>query len=335
MKIPLKQKPGCCRNLRRPQRRTALTLCIAAACEDEKHRDRVVIGTDWMATGEIQAGADIQDKLYWVNDDIAVLVSGVVTRAVERRDAYRSALAAMKDRKEKLTFKNIRKFIKAGPRLLKKEIADEVVTFATGLDNLEVFRKAYKNGEIPDAVATGVFQAIEQKNLECEVIIVAFVDKFPYIFIVESSGHVEERDNFALIGEGTYVAEAALYFRKHESSHPLAVALYSVWEALYMASRRVGTVSKTHSIDILIPPGESGAHSTVYTLTNSGFKFMKKLFKDQFGVRRITRFPDLPDGCVKQWKEEKKKKAKAKAKAAKAKKRAKVLSASSSSEEEQ
>lgn len=329
MKISLKQKPGCCRNLRQPQRRTALTLCIAAACEDEKGRDRVVIGTDWMATGEIEAGADIQDKLYWISDDIAVLVSGVVTRAVELRDAYRIALAGMKDQGKKLTFKNIRKFIKAGPRLLKKDIADEVVVFATGLDDFETFRKAFKNGEIPGPVATGVFQAIERKDLECEVIIVAFVDKEPYIFIVERSGHVEERDNFALIGEGTYVAEAALYFRKHESSDPLSVTLYNVWEALYMASRRVGTVSKTHSIDILIPPGESGTHSTVYTLTNSGFKFMKKLFKDQFGVRRITKFPDVPDGCVRQWKSEKKR-----AKAAKAKKRAKVLSASSSSESE-
>ena len=308
-----------------------MTLCVAAACQDEKGRNRVVIGTDWMATGEIEAGADIQDKLYWINDDIAVLVSGVVTRAVELRDAYRIALADMKDRGENLTFKNIRKFIKAGPRLLKKDIADEVVVFATGLDDFATFRKAFKNGEIPAPVATGVFQAIESKDLECEVIIVAFVGKEPYIFIVERNGHVEERDNFALIGEGTYVAEAALYFRKHESSDSLAVAIYNVWEALYMASRRVGTVSKTHSIDILIPPGESGTHSTVYTLTNSGFKFMKKLFRDQFGVRRITKFPDFPDGCVKQWREEKKK---AKTKAAKAKKRSKVLSESSSSEDE-
>jgi 20S proteasome alpha/beta subunit len=331
MKMPLKQEPGCCRIMRRSPRRIALTLCIAAACQDEKGRDRVVIGTDWMATGEIAAGADIQDKLYWVNDDIAVLVSGLVTRAVELRDAYRSELETMKAKKEKLNYRNIRRFIKAGPRLLKRDIAEEVVAFATGLSYAE-FRKAIKTGEMTRDVANGVFRAIEEKNLECEVIIVAFVDKFPYIFIVERSGHVEERDNFALVGEGTYVAEAMLYFRKHESSDPAAVAIYNVWEALYMAARRVGTVSKTHSIDILIPPGERGTHSTVYTLTNTGFKFMKKLFQDQFGVRRITKFPDLPDGCVKQWKTEKKKK---KTKSAQAKKRSKVLSASASSEEEQ
>lgn len=329
MKPPLKPTPGCVPNSHlTPQRRTTLTLCIAAACEDHKGRDRVVIGTDWMATGEISAGADIQDKLYWINNDIAVLVSGLVTRAVELRDAYRAELELMKAKKEKLSYRNIRRFIKTGPRLLKKDIAEEVVTFATGLSYAE-FRKAIKTGELTRDVATGVFRAIEAKDLECEVIIVAFVDKFPYIFVVERSGHVEERDNFALVGEGTYVAEAMLYFRKHESSDPVSVALYNVWEALHMASKRVRTVSRTHSIDILVPPGELGTHSTVFTLTNSGFKFMKKLFQDKFGAKRITEFPGLPSRCVKQWKSEKKK-----TKASQTKKRSKVLSKSSSSEDE-
>jgi len=173
-----------------------------------------------MATGEIAAGADIQDKLYWVNDDIAVLVSGVVTRAVELRDAYRSELESMRAKSTKLNYRNLRGFIKAGPRLLKKDIAEEVVVFATGLSYAE-FRNAIKTGEMTRDAANGVFRAIEAKDLECEVIIVAFVDKAPYIFQVERSGHVEERDNFALVGEGTYVAEAMLYFRKHESSDPL------------------------------------------------------------------------------------------------------------------
>jgi hypothetical protein len=123
-----------------------------------------------MATGEIAAGADIQDKLYWVNDDIAVLISGLVTRAVELRDAYRSELDLMKSKGTKLNHRNIRRFIKAGPRLLKKDIAEEVVVFATGLSYVE-FRRAIKTGEITRDVANGVFRAIEAKDLECEVII--------------------------------------------------------------------------------------------------------------------------------------------------------------------
>ena len=314
MKPPLPQKPGCRRNPPiRLARRTPLTLCIAAACRDHKKRDRVIIGADWMATGDISAGADIQDKLYWVNDDIAVLVSGVVTRAVELRDAYRAALESMKENHEKLTYRNIRRFIKAGPRLLKKDIAEEVVIFATGLTYAE-FRKAIQTGEMTREAANGVFSAIEKKDLECEVIIVAFVDKTPYIFQVDRGGSVEERDNFALIGEGTYVAEFMLYFRKHQLSDPAAIAIYHVWEALFMASKRVGTVSKTHSIDVLVPPGERSTHVAVYDLTNAGFKFMKKQFDSSFGIRKITHFPDLPENSVKGLYVKKKPKPKAKKK---------------------
>ncbi len=275
-----------------------MTLCIAAACQDQKGRDRVVIGTDWMVSGEIAAGADIQDKLYWVNDDIAVLVSGVVTRAVELRDAYRDELDAMKSRNEKLTHRNIRRFIKAGPRLMKKDMAEEVVTFSTGMSYVE-FRKAIQSSQMTRETANGVFRAIEQKDLDCEVIVVAFVEKEPYIFQVEQSGHVDERDNFALVGEGTYVAEAMLYFRKHESTDNAAVAIYHVWEALHIASKRVGAVSKTHSINILIPPSERGTHVAVYELTDAGFKFMKKQFDGKFGIRKIEQFPDVPKECFK------------------------------------
>lgn len=47
-----------------------MTLCVAAACQD-RGKSRVIIGTDWKASIEI-ATADIQDKLYWVTDNVPV-----------------------------------------------------------------------------------------------------------------------------------------------------------------------------------------------------------------------------------------------------------------------
>ena len=58
-----------------------MTLCVAAACT-EKDKERVVIGTYWRIEGAIAAGAEIQDKLYWINDYIFVLVSGRVSLAL-------------------------------------------------------------------------------------------------------------------------------------------------------------------------------------------------------------------------------------------------------------
>src|SRR5271170_6929563 len=116
MRRLVNQRPGCLRSVPRlPRRRKALTLCIAAACRDGK-KDRIVIGTDWRVSGAISAGADIQDKLLWVNDDILMLLSGEVTRARQLRDCYREVLARMsaKEPPEPLTHLNIRNFISAG-----------------------------------------------------------------------------------------------------------------------------------------------------------------------------------------------------------------------------
>ena len=277
-----------------------MTLCIAAACQD-RGRERVVIGTDWRVTGEISAGADIQDKLYWINDDMAMLVSGSVTRAVELRDTYRVVLERMKAREkpEEIDRLNIRRFIKTGAKLFKKELADEVATFATGLSYKDM-REAVAKKEIPKAVSVPVFQHIEKQDFECDVIIVAFIGDLEFIFQIEKSGHIEECDNFAIVGEGAYVAQAFMYLRKHDSEDRVDLTLYHVYEAMEMASRCVGSVGKEHSIDVLYPPNEDKREPGVTgdELTSSGFGFMRRRFKD-YGIRTISRFPRLPKGALK------------------------------------
>lgn len=64
-----------------------MTLCIAAACQD-RGRPRLVIGTDWKVASGI-ATAEIQDKLFWITDNIPVLIAGTISRAVELKDTYR------------------------------------------------------------------------------------------------------------------------------------------------------------------------------------------------------------------------------------------------------
>jgi hypothetical protein len=62
---------------------------------------------------EMAAGADIQDKLYWVNDDMPMLVSGDVTRSIELRDAYKVLLDSWgkENPPKRVTRANIRSFV--------------------------------------------------------------------------------------------------------------------------------------------------------------------------------------------------------------------------------
>ena len=277
-----------------------MTLCIAAACMDE-NKERIIIGTDWRVEGEISAGADIQDKLYWVNDDIPILISGNVTRSIELRDSYRTILESWKAENppKKITYRNIRGFIKAGARLFKRELANEVATFASGLSYKEM-REAVAKKEIPATVSVSIYRKIERVDFECDVIVIAFVDGNQYIFQIERSGHFEECDSFAVVGEGAYVAQAALYLREHDSDDSLDKTLYDVFEAMRLASRCVGSVSKKmHTIIVLYPPKKRGDGVTADFLTSKGFKFLRTLYKEKFGMRSINKFPTIPPKSLK------------------------------------
>jgi hypothetical protein len=136
---------------------------------------------------------------------------------------------------QQLDVGSIRRFIKAGVKLFKKELADEVVTFASGLTYAE-FRQAVSRKEIPQSVSVPIFQAVEKRDMECDVIIIAFVQGATYIFQVNKDGHVEECENFATIGDGGYVAEAIMYFRKHSNQDSLRETLYHVYESMHVAA---------------------------------------------------------------------------------------------------
>ena len=75
---------------REPPWRYRMTLCVAAACRD-RGKPRIVLATDWRTESAV-ASADIQDKLYWMSDNIAVLIAGTVSRAVELRDTFKQFL---------------------------------------------------------------------------------------------------------------------------------------------------------------------------------------------------------------------------------------------------
>jgi 20S proteasome alpha/beta subunit len=277
-----------------------VTLCIAAACRDGK-KERIVIGTDWRIESEIAAGADIQDKVYWVNDDMPMLVSGNVTRSVELRDSYKVLLDSWgkESPPKRVTRANIRSFIKAGARLFKRELANEVATFASGL-SYEEMRAAVSRKEIPTSVSVPIYRRIEKVDFECDVVVVAFTDDNQYMFQIDRNGHFEQCESFAVVGEGAYVAQAALYLRKHDPEDSLKVTLYHVFEAMHLVSKCVGSVSRyEHTINVLYPPKERGEHVTADYLTGKGFKRLRASYKEDFGMRAIKNFPDLPTGSLK------------------------------------
>ena len=271
-----------------------MTLCVAAACiEDDA--PRVVIGTDWRVEGALAAGAEIQEKLYWINDDIFVLIAGKVTRAIELRDVYRDILRRMEKNNDPLTKFNIRRWIRQAPKLYHKHRVDDEVGGMMGGLTFQEFLGSVSRKEIPDTIAGPVFRRVERTEIGCSLIVVAYVDGAFYIFRVDPDGDVDECDNFAAIGEGIGIADGWLYFRASNSDDDATLQIYQVWEAMTIASQCVSTVGKNLTVNLIYPPGVKGKHVCGDVVTSTGEKFLRGLYRDRFGPRKIAYVPSLPE----------------------------------------
>ena len=270
-----------------------MTLCVAAACR-EGRKSRIVIATDWRAENYI-AGADIQDKLYWVGGNVAVLIASNVSRAVELRDTFSQLFERREKSGKQTNASNVIDVFKTPPIVYKKKLINEYVGLKFGI-SYKGFLDAVEKGRIPVLVAEDTFADIAKIRPGCCLILAFFLNQRPYIFKIEDDGSLENCDNFASIGSGSYIADAALFQREHEADLPISSALYHVFEAMKLGSIAPG-VGKEHTINVLYPQGEKGKEVYGEVLTHKGIRFMERQF-NRVGPKNFLKIPKLPNGCL-------------------------------------
>ena len=278
-----------------------MTLCIAAACQ-ERGKPRIVIATDWRA-GTETAAADIQDKLYWIDNNIAVLIAGTVSRAIELKDTYKQFLLRREKQendkpepeREPITSANLIDVFKAPLTVYKNKLINEYLGARFGM-TYHAFLRCVAAKEIPESIAEETFNTIKRIYPDCELIIVLFLDKGSYILKVCDDGSLESCESFAAIGSGADVAESVLYQRAHENDDPLSMSIYHVYEAMLLGSIAPG-VGEEPTIDVLYPAGEKSKEVYGAFLNDKGERFMSRQFKKR-GPKKFTNFPALPAGCL-------------------------------------
>jgi 20S proteasome alpha/beta subunit len=275
---------------RRPCWRERMTLCIAAACQD-RGKKRIVISSDWRIESS-SFGAEIQDKLYWIGDEWAVLIAGGITRAIELVDTYAEHFRSLKEKKIKLTDTTILDQVKKPPILQKYKIANEYVGALLGM----TYRDFLTNGKqiLPEKQFEEIIADLQRLDLGCQLILCSFVDGAQRIYKVCDDCSVEASEHFAAIGTGSDIAESVLFQRDHEGDLPLSHALYDVFEAASLGSKAPG-VGKQHAITVLVPPRLRGkiAYSRV---SDRGYRFLERCFK-KYGPRNFYRL-GLPTGTL-------------------------------------
>jgi 20S proteasome alpha/beta subunit len=247
-----------------------------------------VIGTDWKV-GTETATAEIQDKLYWVNDNLPVLIAGTIHRAVELRDTIRNYfdhLKAKKQEVESMTPYQMTDLIKRPVAIFKQKLADEHISLKFGMGYKD-FRKAIGQNQIPSPIGNETLQEVSNLQFGCWIILPFFWERQPRIYKIDCLGTVELCENFAAIGTGATVAESVLYQRKHEASDPLGPSVYHVFEAMKLGAI-ASDVGQEHTIDVLYPPGERKKDLTGDCLTDGAKKFLERKFR-QFGPKAFER----------------------------------------------
>ena len=138
--------------------------------------------------------------------------------------------------------------IQEAMRLRKEQKANEYTQRKWGLSFAD-FRKA--KDDFPEEEYRSDIAAIGQITIEVDCILAGFV-KNGLPLIVQAHGHhgVHIRDDFAVAGEGSYLAQYGLLHRDHYDVYPLNTTVYCVYEAKKYAER-VSSVGKSTYFVIL------------------------------------------------------------------------------------
>lgn len=272
-----------------------MTLCVAAECHD-RGGQRIVLATDWRAEGNI-AGADIQDKLYWIGKDIVALIAGTITRAIELKDTIIQHVERHQAQQlPSPKAADLCDFFRQPVVRFKRKLVSEYVGLKFGLTYKELLG-AIGLKQIPDSIAAEVLGEIERINQDCCLLLCAFdAERNSRLICIEDDGSLETVESFKAIGSGTLIAESVFYQREHVDHDTLGASLYHVYEAMKLGSIAPG-VGKEFTINVLYPPDRSHPHVYGDVLNKKGMAFMETQFKKR-GPKRFTNFQKLPLGVL-------------------------------------
>jgi len=248
-----------------------MTICIAAACRDGEGK-KIVLCTDnrlSSALGSTDQGK--KDKLLphrwrclWSGDEPEFLP---LLRLYEEQFKYAQDLQAT----------TIDASMQTPLVKRKRQLTDEYVQGRFSL-SYDEFLKSGKERLPPDIFHDAV-RNISDISLRVELIIAGFIDDDAEIYSTDRAGKARPANDFAIIGEGEYLAHSVLLRRQQHAHDTLERTIYNLYEAKRF-SEAVGSVGATTHIRILAPGKKSKL--TSYNVDNQ----LRALY-DSFGPKEV------------------------------------------------
>jgi 20S proteasome alpha/beta subunit len=258
-----------------------MTLCIAAACQEEG-RTSIVTAFDAKVSSKAWS-SETEQKVEGLHPGkIAALFSGNIPEARELGGIYRRYLADHDFKGSML------ESLRAPLAIRKQRIITSIVRRRLGLTYQEFLDQGQK---IDPSLRTKIFEEIDNSNIEVDLIIMAFThigggrpNESTIFRMVLNDVQVEK--HFACIGDGMSVAEQALHRRKQNSSLSLERTLYHVYEAKKLGEISPTVGSKTW-VAVLTPNNDEKMRFNFRLASVAGERILREHYK-KFGLQKVT-----------------------------------------------
>lgn len=249
-----------------------MTVCIAAACTEKPGNMAIILCTDWRVGGSI-GSAETRHKQLHLSKGWFCLTAGNATEI----NAVVRILRIHFDNENAIDETNIVKTVRAALNERKAELANEYTQgrYALSYSDFLLFGKE----KLPADIFHHAVEAIAKLSIRVELIIAGFVDGLPIMLEADEWCGVAVKDEFAVVGEGTLLATAALLQRGHWDIRSLGKAAYCVFEAKKYAER-VSSVGKSTLMSVLRPNG------TRKSIQHVGYDYLNKKF-DELGPQPL------------------------------------------------
>lgn len=248
-----------------------MTIAIAAIC-DNTLQPKIVLCSDTKGSSHLGT-TDRANKEVYLRDCWFCLGAGIEEECKAISAIFRRLLVSREDLDET----NIVQLVRSGLQERKLEKADELMLGRWGMSFAE-FRQA--KDQFPAEIFAASVEDVARISLGADFIVAGFLqDGQPMLIETNADSVAKIREGYAIVGEGTYLAQSGLMHRDHTDDRSLARTLYCVLEAKIYA-QRISTVGTGTVITIVHPDSEP------QTVTDAADKHLGELF-ERFGPKEL------------------------------------------------
>jgi len=223
-------------------KRRNMTVCIAATCEDG---EKIVLCTDTKLSSALGSTETGRKDLH-IGNRWRLLTAGDEPEIIALHRLYRRRFQDINN----LTPEKLDESMKFPLRQRKTDLSDEYTFSRYNMSYADFI--AVGKDKFPDEEYRNSVRNVASIRLRANLIIAGFVDGSPEVYYTDADGVARAANDFAVIGEGEYIAQSVLLRREQNSGLSLAETLYNVYEAKRY-SESIGSVGEYTTIAISAP----------------------------------------------------------------------------------